>query len=101
MTEVAGGMSKFTGVKEHYEDWNRVFTAWEDFKEIRASTSVDRVNEMPTDEEYWEGSKAGVDPAIGNAIQVPLTDVEKKLYMTRRHQRQSCCVMSTRHSTAR
>ena len=74
------GMSKFTGVKEQYEDWNRVFTAWEDSKDLGAATSVDRVNEMPTKQEYWLGVKAGVDPANGQAIQVPLTDVEKKLY---------------------
>ena len=35
---------------------------------------------MPTKQEYWLGVKAGVDPANGQAIQVPLTDVEKKLY---------------------
>ena len=76
--EKRDSLNVFKGDKNQYEDWLLVFEAWEDSKEIRAATSVDRVNDMPTIQEGWAGTKAGTD-ATGNAVQVPLTDEEKKL----------------------
>ena len=64
--------------KEEYRNFILRFEAYEDAKKIRATTSVDRVGDIPTDEQYWSQRKSNV--VNGVATSVPLTKAEKKLY---------------------
>ena len=54
------------------------FEAWEDKEKTRESTSVDKVNDLPTDEEHWAGWKEQTD-ANGNQVMAALTRADELL----------------------
>jgi len=64
--------------KQEYRTFIYRFEAYEDSKKIRATTSVDRVGELPTNEQYWTGRKHTV--VNGVDTDISLTNAEKKLY---------------------
>jgi hypothetical protein len=73
-----------------------IFEAWEDKEDIRRATSSRAMlDDLPTDQEYWDGTRqfefidVNGDPQIrGDA----LTDEEKKLYLNNAKSRAKLCV---------
>ena len=75
-------MPTFTGDKATYRNFMMIFEAWEDKEDIRRSTSMNLVADLPTDAEYWTDVRSRERIDVNGNIVVqddPLTDEEKQL----------------------
>ena len=51
-------MPTFDGDKKTYQSFMTIFEAWEDKEDIRrATSSAAMLIDLPTDQEYWDGSR--------------------------------------------
>ena len=89
-------MPTFDGDKKTYRSFMTIFEAWEDKEDIRrATSSAAMLIDLPTDQEYWDGSRQ-VEFTDANGNQqvnvIDLTEDEKKLYLDNAKSRAKLCV---------
>jgi hypothetical protein len=73
----------FEGDKEKYRDFMLLFEVWEDKEDVRAATTIDMVDELPSEDEYLDGERTRETIAPDGTIRevvTNLTRAEKKLY---------------------
>ena len=89
-------MPTFTGEKETYRNFMTIFEAWEDKEDVRrATTDSTQQDDLPTKQEYWDGSREVETVDLqGNVVvvDVPLTDEQKKIYLDNAKSKAKLCV---------
>jgi len=73
----------FKGKKEEYQVWKLRIELWETKKKVAYASTIDRTEDLPTDQEYHQGYKEEVttnEDGDEEIDQVRLTDAQKKLY---------------------
>ena len=89
-------MPTFDGDKKTYRTFMTIFEAWEDKEDVRKATSLRAmVDLLPTDQEYWDGTREVEFLDINGEPQVcvdDLTEEENKLYLDNAKSRAKLCV---------